>query len=78
MLHVVSFCTLCRIFLRVVVGSCCGKFEIGQTFSPVQAEATLLAKNCRQCWELLGPFARSLSKGRDCDETGGVRSVEKL
>ena len=31
----------CWMLLRVV-GSCCGKFETGQTFSPVHTDATLL------------------------------------
>ena len=35
MLHVASVCTPCCMLLRVV-GSCCVKFEIGQTFSFVQ------------------------------------------
>jgi len=60
MLHVASVCTPCRIFVRVVVGSCCGKFEIGQTFSPVQTDAILLAKNSQQCWELLRPVVQTL------------------
>jgi len=36
------------------------KFETGETFSPVQTGATLLAYNSRNCWESLRPFARSL------------------
>ena len=36
-----------------VVGCCCAKFETGQTFRPVQTDATLLAYNSRHCWELL-------------------------
>ena len=44
-----------------VVGCCCAKFETGQTFRPVQTDATLLAYNSRHCWELLRPFARSLT-----------------
>ena len=43
-----------------VVGCCCAKFETGQTFRPVQTDATLLAYNSQHCWELLRPFARSL------------------
>ena len=42
-----------------VVASCCAKFETNQTFSPVQTDATLLAKKSQHCWELLNPFARS-------------------
>jgi len=34
MLHVASVCTPCCVLLRVV-GSCCGKFETGQTFMPL-------------------------------------------
>ena len=39
MLHVVSVCTPCCMLLRVF-GSCCGKFETGQTFSCVQTDTT--------------------------------------
>ena len=39
MLHDVSVCTPCCMLLRVV-GSCCPKFETGQTFSYVQTDAT--------------------------------------
>ena len=35
------------------VGTCCVKFETGQTFRPMQTDATLLANNTQQCWELL-------------------------
>ena len=38
MLHVASVCTPCYMLLRVV-GSCCVKFETGQTFSYVQTDA---------------------------------------
>ena len=41
------------------VACCCAKFETNQTFSPVQTDATLLAKKSQHCWELLRPFARS-------------------
>ena len=41
MLHVVSVCTHCCMLL-FVVGSCCAKFETGQTFSPVQTGEKLL------------------------------------
>ena len=40
-----------------VVACWCAKFETGQTFSPVQTDATLLAYNSQHCWELLRPFA---------------------
>ena len=43
-----------------VVACCCAKFETGDTFSPVQMDATLLANNSKNYWELLRPFARSL------------------
>ena len=39
MWHVASVCTPCCMLLRVV-GSCCAKFETGQTFSYVQTDAT--------------------------------------
>ena len=60
MLHVASVCTPCCMLLDVVAG-CCAKFETGQTFSPVQTEATLLAYNSQR-WELLRPIARSLTR----------------
>ena len=44
-----------------VVGCCCAKFETGRTFRPVQTDRTLLAFNSQHCWELLRPFARSLT-----------------
>ena len=59
MLHVASVCTPCCVLLNGVA-CCCAKFETGQTFSPVQTDATLLAYNSQHCWELLRPFARSL------------------
>ena len=39
------------------VGTCCVKFETGQTFRPMQTDATLLANNTQQCWELLALVA---------------------
>ena len=42
MLHVASLCTPCYMLLDVV-NRFCAKFETGQTFSPVQTDATLLA-----------------------------------
>ena len=39
MFHVAFVCTSCCLLLRVV-GSCCAKFETGQTFSYVQKDAT--------------------------------------
>ena len=39
MLYDASVCTPCCTLLRVV-GSCCAKFETGQTFSYVQTDAT--------------------------------------
>ena len=64
MLHVASVCTPCCMLLDVVA-CCCTKFETGRTFSPEQTDATLLANNSQHCWELLRPFACSLS----CAET---------
>ena len=46
--------------LLCVVGSCCAKFETGQTFSHVQTDATTRNIVGQRCWELLRPFARSL------------------
>ena len=59
MLHVASVFTPCCMLL-CVVGSCCAKFETGQTFSCVQTDATTPTIVGQQCWELLRPFARSL------------------
>ena len=39
MLHVASFCAPCCMLLRVI-GSCCAKFETGQTLRYVQTDAT--------------------------------------
>ena len=39
MLHVASVCALCCMLL-LVVGGCCAKFEIAQTFRQVQTDAT--------------------------------------
>ena len=33
------------------------EFETGQTFMPMQTDATLLANNTQQCCDLLRPFA---------------------
>ena len=44
-----------------VVGCCCAKFETGGTFRPVKTDRTLLSFNSQHCWELLRPFARSLT-----------------
>ena len=42
------------------VACCCAKFESGQTLSPVQTDATLLAdKSQHYCWDLLRQFARN-------------------
>ena len=60
MLHVASVCTPCCMLLNVVA-CCCAKFETGQTFNLVQTDATLLTYNFQHCWELLRPFARSLT-----------------
>ena len=60
MLHVASVCTPCCMLLDVVA-CCCVKFETGQTFSPVQTGATMLASKSQHCWELLRPFARSFT-----------------
>ena len=52
MLHFVSFGTSCCMLLRVV-GSCCAKFETGQTFSYVQTDATtpiiIVGHQCCTC-----------------------------
>ena len=61
MLHVASVCTPCCMLLRVV-GSCCAKFETGQTFIYVQTDATTPNIVGQQCWELLRPFARSFTR----------------
>ena len=44
-----------------VVGSCCAKFETGQTFSNVQTDATT-PNNVGSCWPtILSPFAQGFS-----------------
>ena len=42
------------------VACCFAKFETGQTFSPLQTDATFLANNSQHCRELLCSFSRSL------------------
>ena len=56
--HVGSVCTPT---LLHVVGSCCTKFETGQTFIDVQTDATTRNMLGQQCWECVRPFARSLT-----------------
>ena len=53
--HVASVCTPT---LLHVVGSCCTKFETGQTFIDVQTDATTPNMLGQQCWEFVRPFAR--------------------
>ena len=48
------------------VGGHCTTFETGQTISPVQTDAILLASNAQHRWELLRPFARSLEIAIQC------------
>ena len=55
-----AVCTPCCMLLDVVACSC-AKFETGRTFRPLQTDRTLLAFNSQHCWELLRPFARSLT-----------------
>ena len=44
-----------------VVACCCAKFEIGQTFSYVQTDATT-SDNVGSCWPtVLHPFAQGLN-----------------
>ena len=59
--------------MLVLVGTCCVEFETGQTFRRMQTDATLLANNTQQCWELLaltccvrlhGPFGLYLEQLR--------------
>ena len=56
--HVESVCIPTRTH---VVGSCCTKFETGQTFIDVQTDATTPNMLGQQCWECVRPFARSLT-----------------
>ena len=56
--HVASVCTPTLFY---VVGSCCTKFETGQTFIDVQTDATTPNMLDQQCWEFVRPFARSLA-----------------
>ena len=61
MLHVAPICTLTLLLLFLcVVGSCCAKFETGQTFSHGQMGVTIPNIVGQQCWKLLLPFALSL------------------
>ena len=46
------------------VACCCAKFETGQTFSYVQMDTTTPNIVGQKCWELLHPFAPSLSVSR--------------
>ena len=61
--------------MLALVGTCCVQFETGQTFRPMQTDATLLANNTQhfwaqhvasvcmepqQCWHLLTLIASSL------------------
>ena len=48
--------------MLALVGTCCVQFETGQTFRPMQTDATLLANNAQQCCELLRPFAWASKK----------------
>ena len=62
MLRVASVCTPCCMLLRLV-GSCCAKFETGQTFSYVQTDATTpnIVGSCRPTiLRLLAPGFKSL------------------
>ena len=56
--HVESVCTPT---LLHVVGSCCTKFETGQTFIDVQTDATTPNMLGQQRWEFVRSFARSLT-----------------
>ena len=52
MLHVASCCTPCCMLLRVV-GSCCAKFETGQTFQPTTPTFLLFRDRrsvAQPCW----------------------------
>ena len=60
-----SFLKLLKTHLRLhgtttmlaLVGTCCVQFETCQTFRAMQTDATLLANNIQQCWELLALVA---------------------
>ena len=48
------------------------EFETGQTFRPMQTDASLLANNTQQCWELLALVASvciGLKNGIQCELT---------
>ena len=77
MLHVASVCTPCCMLWHVV-GSCCAKFETGQTFCYVQTDATTPNVACVQTsplpqytgysqrrWELSRPFVHSCKIGKN-------------
>ena len=63
MSHVASVCTPT---LLHVVGSCCTKFETGQTFIDVQTDGTTPNMLGQQCWEFLHINSGKRTKsGRD-------------
>ena len=66
MLHVASVCTPCCMLL-LVVGSCCAKFETGQTFEPTtpnmsfvpwssKCGATMLDPGLHSSFNIVGPM----------------------
>ena len=51
-----------RCMLLQVFGSCCAKFETGQTLSYMQTDETTSNIVGQQCWEMLRPFTYSLER----------------
>ena len=59
MLHVASVCTPCCMLLRVV-GSCCSKFETGQSFEQATPNISFVPWSPKRSATMLDPFATAL------------------
>ena len=57
MLHVTPVCTPCRILLHVV-GSCCAKFQTGQTLEPTTPNIYFVWWSSKRSTTMLNPFAQ--------------------
>ena len=56
-LHVASVCTPCCMLLRVV-GTCCAKFETGETFAPTTPNISFVLCSPKRSATMLGRFAQ--------------------
>ena len=56
-LHVASVCTPCCMLLRVV-GTCCAKFETGETFAPTTPNISFVLWSPKRSATMLGRFAQ--------------------